>query len=70
MLTINHIEANGHQSIRQAKWVSYDPDTKQLTAGNAIMDVKTEEQHHDTFANGRIYVMNENGKTVATYNLS
>jgi len=75
MFTLRHIEDNQHESIRQAKWVSYDPGhgnsssgERCLHYGNAQMDVDREPTVDEgRFASGTVYVMNENGKTVAKY---
>lgn len=75
MFTLRHIEDNQHESIRQAKWVSYDPGfgpsskgERGLQYGNAEMDVDRQPTVDEgCFASGTVYVMNENGKTVAKY---
>jgi len=71
MLTITHVEPGGHQSVRQVKWVSYDPIADEVTAGMAVMGERNEdgETNHVFGGGGTVYVMNENGKTVAKYDL-
>lgn len=67
MFTINHVESNGHSSLRLAKWVTHDPDLNIVTAGMAIDDKNEDGEYHATFGNGVVYVMNSGGKTVAKY---
>jgi hypothetical protein len=68
MLTILHKETHGSESVRQAKWAQYYSETNTLVTGMAVMDQPNPDgTEHDTFASGEVFVMNDNGKTVARY---
>ena len=68
MLTINHIEVDGHEGIHLARQVSYA--IGQLTAfGCPGPDEGARRDGVVNYGTGRVYVMNENGKTVAAYDL-
>lgn len=76
MLTIKHIEKDGHEGVIQAIQITYAPqdDTNNgapgLTAyGSPGPDEGARKDGVISFGDGRVYVMNDNGKTVATYNL-
>jgi hypothetical protein len=64
MLTVRHIEPNGYEFIRETTGVWRDPaDPDQVFAA------ADEGAEPVRFATGKLYVMNEAGKTVATYHL-
>lgn len=81
MMTINHFDINHMQTIREAYSVTYNPmygsagdkeyegQTGQVVA--SCVDSTGDETHLElvTFNGGKVYVMNTEGKTVATYNL-
>jgi hypothetical protein len=71
MLTIKHVEELGHESIQAARSVSYDP-----AGGGTLIAFGCEPNGGAVdadgvcrYGDGRVYVMNENGATVGTYNL-
>lgn len=66
MLTVRHIEESGHESITPAHRVWSEPGD-QVGGGtrNVFADIGKDHPLH--FVTGQIYVMNDNGKTVATY---
>ena len=63
MLTIRQISDDGRWRVIQAVSVSFDPEQNEVIGHGVPGD-------HDVLCtSGHIYVMNENGKTVAAYNL-
>lgn len=68
MMTLKHITPEGHERVITLASVSFDPETK-ILIGHGIVDhtglSKTQE-----WSDGRAYVMNDHGKTVATYYLN
>ena len=71
MLSINHVEAGGFESIRQARGTSFDPGYGVSSSGERQLVAYGVDgtEGHETFGNGIVYVMNENGKTVRKYDL-
>jgi hypothetical protein len=72
MLTIKHIEANRHESVCGATHISVSEvpgeNRRELTAfGVGAASVSDDDCNR--YANGNVYVMNENGKTVGIYAL-
>lgn len=68
MMTIKHIEDDGRERVVSAVSVSFDPERNELigygappTTSGAMASVR--------FVTGHAFVMNEQGKTVAAYNL-
>lgn len=61
MMTLKHIAVDGRESVVSLASVSFDPDRK-VVIGHAPPERDRE------WKSGRVFVMNENGKTVATYN--
>ncbi len=56
MLTVKHVERDGHESVFEASDIHRTPEG-QLAFGQGERTVTT----------GKVYVMNEAGKTVAVY---
>lgn len=67
MFTIKHVESNGAESIRQTPWVS--KNFSESGAEQIYCPALDRVGETDTFCNGDVYVMNDNGKTVAVYHL-
>lgn len=68
MLTIKQIEKNYHEGVFECENVSYSPRTPERKASVDAFG------HHLPagvliFGNGRIYVMNPSGATIAKYDL-
>lgn len=63
MFTVKHIDPGGCERVTLLVSVSFDPESGIVT-GHGSMEGDVE------WADGRIFVMNENGKTVSVYNLS
>lgn len=64
MVTIRHLLDDGKERIVTASSVAYDAKENTLEGHTEGSDVI------EKFSSGRIYVMNENGKTVGVYNLN
>lgn len=64
MLTIKIIDENNTQIVQEAKSVIYVPKTEYNS--NYVTYFETEVKRVTVFS-GDIYVMNDNGKTVANY---
>lgn len=77
MLTVKHISEFGFEQVFSATDVStrgreYPAVTDAVQDSgrpNFIVDCKRGATEAETFRDGQIYVMNENGKTVASYDL-
>lgn len=70
MLTIKHIEDNGHECVMQAISVTYDRGEKKLIAfGSPGPDEGARSGGVVQYGSGIAYVM-EGGKTVAKYELN
>lgn len=71
MLTIKHVDNDGTESVMMALSVSYDPRAEELVGyGSPGPDEGARQNGVVRYASGRVYVMNENGKTVGAYNLN
>lgn len=75
MLTIKHIEKSGHESVQQARDVAFQPGDKdaemKLTAfGCTAHGGAVDDSGVCLYATGRIFVMNDAGATVASYDFS
>lgn len=71
MLTVKHVENDGHESVMLVLSVSYDPKGEELVGyGSPGPDEGARKDGVVRYASGRVYVMNENGKTVGVYNLN
>lgn len=70
MYSIKHIEENGHESVMAAVSVSYDSKRNELIGyGSPGPDEGARRDGVIRYASGNVYVMNDQGKTVAVYNL-
>jgi hypothetical protein len=77
MLTLRHVEASGHESVRAAVEVGYQPKNangaavpKALFAyGCPGPDSGAQHGGVVEYGNGRVFVMNDAGETVALYDL-
>ena len=65
MLTIRHIEASGHEEIVTTSRVSYHPRTPDITRECVFWETTSGQTIE--MDSGTVYIMNENGKTVAVY---
>lgn len=65
MLTIRHIEVSGHEEIMTTPRVSYHPRTPEMTRECVFWETVSGQTIE--MDSGTVYVMNENGKTVAVY---
>lgn len=69
MFTIKVIEDDGHEFVKSdIKTVAFNPPIAE-TGKEASLFVWYKDEQAETFLSGKIYVMNENGKTVADYHL-
>jgi hypothetical protein len=64
VLTIKHVEPNGHESIEESIFATYDPGVGPSTAGELRVNCSK-----GFYSEGIVYVMNESGKTIAKYDL-
>jgi hypothetical protein len=77
MLTIKHIEKSGHESIQMARSVSYNPNgmegheprTPTLEAHGCTGDGGAVSNGWCCYGDGKVYVMNDAGRTVGNYDL-
>ena len=66
MFTVRHIEPNGYEAIHQVKSVWKLP----TGPGKVVLASPIDQSEPLRFGTGTLYVMNDFGKTVATYELS
>lgn len=81
LLTIKHVEKDGHESIQQAHSVSFYP-ARETEGGKpndeAHLEVfgcteiggAVDEHGHCRYGSGVVYVMNDAGSTVGKYELN
>ena len=74
MLTVRHVEKDGHEGVTEASSVHFDPAigaNREYPNGQVVAFGVPEHVADgcNRYANGVIYVMNENGSTVARFNL-
>lgn len=67
MFTIRHIERDNHQCLWQAKIVYLTPGER--GEQERVVFYQEGESDPNEIKTGMVYVMNDNGKTVAFYNL-
>lgn len=70
MLTVKHQEDNGYEGVYSAESIAFSPATKAEFAILFVCVTKTPNTNYDGIArisSGIVYVMNEQGKTVAVY---
>jgi hypothetical protein len=72
MLTVRHIAPNGFEMIVQCEQVSFTPEGYIDDANRARPEVFIEKKGETMIpiSDGEIYVMNDAGKTVASYHLA
>jgi hypothetical protein len=71
MLTVKHVDEDGTESIFEALSVAHDPDKCIFTGyGSPGPDEGARKDGVLRYESGRVYVTNENGKTVGIYILS
>lgn len=69
MFSIKVIEDDGHEFVKsEVRTVAFNPPEIE-TGSDASLFVWYKDEPAETFLSGLIYVMNENGKTVANYRL-
>lgn len=66
MFTIRHIELDNHQCLQQVKTVYLIPG--EHGGQERVVLYHGDGSEPDEISNGTVYVMNDNGKTVAVYN--
>jgi hypothetical protein len=67
MFTIKVIEEDGHEFVKsEVRTVAFNPPEGEREAS---LFVWYKDEPAETFLSGKIYVMNENGKTVADYHI-
>lgn len=70
MLTLKHVEDDGHESMMEAISVSFDGKKGELTGyGSPGPDEGARKDGVVKYATGHVYVMNGQGKTVGVYSL-
>lgn len=74
MLTVKHVEKSGYESINLAEVVTFDPavgSNNEWPKGQVVaFGVKQPmSDGYNRYGNGIVYVMNDQGSTVAKYNL-
>ena len=69
MFSIKVIEQDGHEFVKSdVRTAAFNPPIME-TGKEASLFVWYKDEPAETFSSGKIYVMNENGKTVADYEL-
>ena len=67
MFSIKVIEDDGHEFVKsEVRTVAFNPPTQDAQAS---LFVWYKDEPTETFLSGTIYIMNENGKTVADYRI-
>lgn len=75
MLTLKHVEQDGHEGVMQALEVSFSPTapapSPRLLCAFGVPGPDAGARTNGTvmFSSGTVYVVNDSGKTVAIYNL-
>lgn len=71
MLTVKHVEKSGHESVTPTTSIAFDPATgenKEYPRGQLLaFGIDTTVAGYNRYASGTVYVMNDNGSTVARY---
>lgn len=70
MLTLRHVEQNGYESLVLAESASFDKKENILRGFGIPGSNAAISNGVMAYGDGTVYVMNDNGKTVAVYNLS
>lgn len=71
MLTVKIVSLNGHEIVREAECVVLYPSNESNDGTSHLMVFKSlnADQGDEDIIQGHVYVMNENGKTIANYHL-
>jgi len=78
MLTVKHVEKDGHESIRMVHSISYQPSRLEdikgrthsiLTAYGCTDEGGAVSDGVCSYSSGKIYIMNDAGSTVGNYDL-
>lgn len=68
MLTIKIVEEDGSEFVKSdVSIVAFNPPTE--AGRQASLFVWYKDEPAETFLSGKIYIMNENGKTIADYKI-
>ena len=72
MFTIKHIEKSGRESLETAESVSFEPagEERRYDSVVALGGTCKVSGDYNRYASGKVYVMNDAGKTVSAYDLS
>jgi hypothetical protein len=71
MLTIKIISEKGEQTIQEVKYVKAHPDPECSSSYKSVTYWETgNDPDRLLIMSGQVYVMNENGKTVADYKIT
>jgi hypothetical protein len=71
MFTVKIIKPSGEQQLYDAEFVSYSPFTNNRDVAEEKVEFKIRgDPTTYQVVDGEVYVMNENGKTVADYHLT
>lgn len=68
MFTVRHIDSNNHEFVFAASTITSEPP-RDSSDRQRIVCARPGEIFNGVFDSGIIYVMNENGRTVAKYDL-
>lgn len=74
MLTVKQIEFSGHSIVIEAESVSYQPSRRETLNGNILSQAQLFAYPGNNgqplvFANGRVFVMNDKGRTIDQHDL-
>ena len=78
LLTIKHVEKDGHESIQQAHSVSFVPHDEESKVKKSRLDAfgctgqggAVDDDGCCSYSSGIVYVMNDAGSTVGKYDLN
>lgn len=69
MMSVRHVELDGHESIRETQCVWREP-VNPIKGGERLVFCQSDNTDEPLrYASGRLYVMNSYGRTIATYYL-
>ncbi len=68
MLTVRHIEESGAEDVLETEHVTFCPKQPEMTRECVFVETKNGSSRE--INTGQVFVMNENGKTVAIYRFS
>lgn len=74
LLTLKHVEKDGHEGLQQAHSVSFNPGDKDKETsleafGCTGIGGAVDQDGYCKYASGTVYVMNDAGSTVGVYRL-